>query len=105
MTTSNLIERLKATGCKVAEIAFLKAPTYPAIVYFIDNSGRGDDDKNHIINVKVRLELYTQKIDKEVENLIGKNVLFDVEYESDSTYEDSQKEFIRYYEFSFIEKI
>lgn len=105
MTINDLISRIELTEFMNAEIAFLKTPTYPALIYFIDPSGEGSDDENLINSHKIRLELYQLKIDKAVEEKIQNEVLYDVEYDSDSGYINEEKLFYRYYYFSISEII
>ncbi len=105
MTTIDLLQRLNNTGLSVTEIAFIKTPTYPAVVYFIDPSGEGSDDENLINNYDIRLELYSQSVDKATEKLIEEDVLYDVEYDSVSGYINEQNLYYRFYTFSLSEKI
>lgn len=90
VTVEKLIERAKAVGLPIANMAFEETeespvPQPPYLVYLIPHQKkRGADVKNNIKETDFSLELYTDKfaLDREeLEEIVEEKVLFDVETE------------------------
>lgn len=99
-------EILTAVGVPYKRTRFLKPPKDTYIVYLDDVLRRGADEKNLIKEHSITIEIYSEKIDQEVEEKIEKE--FDnrvAEYQKqDWYYIKSEQLFQLIYEFSYIEK-
>ena len=99
-------EILSAVGVPFKKTRFLKPPKVTYAVYLDDYSRRAADEKNLIKEHDVTIEIYSEKIDEEVEekieNALDQRVL---EYQKqDWYYIKSEQLFQLIYEFSYIEK-
>lgn len=80
-------------------------PAPPFAVYMISpETGRGADYKNLLVERHVRLELYTNKKDAELEAKV-EDILGFVEWEKDEDYIESEEMYMVTYEFDLYEKI
>ena len=61
---------LESVGIPVEEVTHKKGTKLPYIVYNESDNNRGSDDKNLLVERSIRLELYTSKKDREIENKI-----------------------------------
>lgn len=84
MTCESILKTIRTLKIPAAYSHFNKAPSVPFIVYSIPESSRyGADNKNMLMKSTVRIELYTDHKDIQLENKVAD--LFS-EYEID-TYE------------------
>lgn len=88
VTVEKLIERAKAVGLPIANIAFEETeetpvPEPPYLVYLVPHQkNRGADAVNNIKETDFSLELYTDKFDTDresLEEMVEDKVFFDVE--------------------------
>lgn len=94
---------LETTGMKVAEEKFSKPPPFPYIVFSEELNAGGADNKNCIAKRSISIELYSDKINKQAENLI-ETLLNNTEFKRDRTWIDSQTFYQTVYDFDLIEK-
>lgn len=97
---------LETTGMKVAEERFLRPPVLPYIVFLESRTVGGADNKNCIAERTITIELYSDRINYEKEELI-ENLLNEKEMEfiKSRVWIDTEKCFQTLYDFNFIEKI
>lgn len=96
---------LETTGMKAAEECFKNPPPLPYINFTDETRISGADDKNCIADRNISIELYSNKINHEAEQLI-ENLLNEkaISYKRDRTWIDSEKYFQTVYDFELIEK-
>lgn len=97
---------LETLTLKVEEEKFSRAPSLPYIIFTEKRNIVGADLKVCIANRNISVELYSNKIDKEVESNI-ETLLRDksIEYEKYRTWIGSEEYFQTVYDFNLIEKI
>lgn len=92
-------------GAKVEEIVFRKPPKTPYIVYDDEVTKRGSDEKNHIIEHDVVLELYSatkesiESVSKQIDAL-----LFNIEFRAYMEYIKEEQQYMKSFSFQIIEK-
>nr|DAE10136.1 MAG TPA: hypothetical protein [Siphoviridae sp. ctGuJ10] len=92
-------------GVKVEETVFRKPPKTPYIVYDDDVTKRGSDERNHIIEHDVVIELYgatklsIESVSKQIDTL-----LLDIEYRSFMEYIKEEQQYVKTFSFNLIEK-
>lgn len=102
---STIIRRLETLNVPIAYSHFAAAREPPFICYLIpDSRTDGADDLHTIKHNSVAIELYTAQRDFKLENRILK-LFSDVEFDVSSAYIESEKLFVTYFEFEFIEKL
>lgn len=96
----------EAVGLSYKKSRFLKPPNSTYAVYTDDSSSRGSDEKNLIEEHNITIEVYSEKIDEEIEIKIEKELdKRGLEYEKqDWYYIKSEQIFQLIYEFSYIKK-
>lgn len=97
---------LEAVGLSYKKSRFLKPPNSIYAVYTDDSSGRGSDEKNLLTEHNITIEVYSKKINEEMEIKI-ENELDErgIEYKKqDWYYIESEQLFQLIYEFSYIKK-
>lgn len=99
-------EILNAVGVPYKKSRFLKPPRNTYAVYLDDIQRRGADKKNLIKDHNVTIEVYSEKIDENIEILLEKELDNRVlQYEKQDWYFiKSEQLFQLVYEFSYIEK-
>ena len=98
---------LETTGYKVAEIAFTKKTPLPYIIFTDKRNVGGGDLQNNLVVREISVELYSDKINRDVEKAIED--LFDakaVSYEKNRVWIGGADNFFETtYDFSITEKI
>lgn len=95
------------TGLKIKELRYLKTPDPPYNIFIDDETYRGADKRNNIIEHNITIEHYHESIDKSNETIIEK-FLNDEEIHFNKNREWLQEEnmFVTLYELdTFLEKI
>lgn len=94
------------TNMKANEDCFRSPPGFPYLVFIDDTKYTGADNKNYIANRSIRVEMYSDKINKtaeqKVESLLNEKA---VEFKRDRTWIDSQSFFMTVFEFNLVEKL
>lgn len=80
------------------------APEPPFIVWLREEHGRGADHLNNILEIDGSIELYTEDIDLPLEKKIENDVLFDIEYEKEQAYIQSENMWQTSFDFTIVEK-
>lgn len=105
MDIKSLIEK---TGINAKELRFLKAPSYPYIVFTDDILVNGSDDmRKIIIEHTTAIELYTKSINQdEASTKIEEFILNDlnVGFSRRREWIDEESHFLTTYSFTFLEK-
>ncbi len=96
---------LKTTGMNVAEQCFLQPPALPYIVFVEENDISGADSKNCIADRAITIELYSDRINREVEGKV-ETLLNEkeIQYKKERTWVDSERFFQTMYDFNLKEK-
>lgn len=100
-------ELLSQSGIPTKESLFMVAPPYPYQVFFDSQSHGGADGVNCIVEHEIRLELYTEKSDRETECKIER-LLYEcgIEFTTDSReYVKSEDHYQKVYYFTMREKL
>jgi len=97
---------LEITGMKVAENCFFKPPALPYVVFTDDVNMSGADNNNCLVDRNISIEMYSERINKEKENII-ENLLNEksIKFKRSRTWIDSEKFFQTVYDFNIYEKI
>lgn len=97
---------LETTEMKVSENCFLKPPSLPYIIFNDEIKTGGADNKNCLANRVISIEMYSDRINKEKENLI-ETLLNEksIEFKKSRTWIDSEKFFQTVYDFNIYERI
>lgn len=97
---------LETTGMKVAESCFFKPPSLPYVIFNDNTKAGGSDDKNCLADRSITVEMYSDCINKEKENLI-ESLLNEkaIEFKRSRIWIDSEKFFQTVYDFNIYEKI
>ena len=104
----------KGTNLHTAENHFIKPPKLPYLIFNQDKEVRGVSKDNLIIDSDVSVELYTSKIDQELEKKVKKVIIDDIlsvsnnddeiEISQDREYIESGPLHMTSFDFNFIEK-
>lgn len=112
MRADEIIARATALGLPIAENEFRKTketpiPDPPYFIWFEDGKhGTGADNAILFVERKIVLELYTDKTeDKDIEQKIEKQVLYDTEYKKYQALIQNEDLVQTAYEFTVLEKI
>lgn len=91
MKFDEFLERLDAIGIPYAEVEFEdnydeEPPAPPYICYLYMEETRGPDMcPNKLVHIQVALEVYTDHKDEELIKRVEKEVLYDVEYQKETS--------------------
>lgn len=104
MTIMELVAMMKSLDVPTSYLYFKDAPKSDCVVYSYDKSCFGSDESNELFDVNVRIELYTEYKNEELENQVTS--LLDekgIDYEIDgSSYIESEKRLMTVITFSFL---
>lgn len=104
----------KGTNLPTAENHFIKPPKLPYLIFNQDKDVRGVSKDNLIIDSDVSVELYTSKIDPELEKKVKKVIIDDIlsvsnnddeiEISQNREYIESEQMYMTIFDFNLIEK-
>lgn len=104
----------KGTNLPTAENHFIKHPKLPYLIFNQDKDVRGVSKDNLIIDSDVSVELYTSKIDQELEKKVKKVIIDDIlsvsnnddeiEISQNREYIESEQMYMTIFDFNLIEK-
>ena len=111
----DLKKKLKdGMGLPVAENCFISPPKPPYIIFIQDKDIRGVSKDNLIIDSDVLVELYTSKIDEELEEKVREVIIDDIlsvsnnddeiEISQNREYIESEQMYMTTFDFNLIEK-
>lgn len=104
MTLDELVKRLKEAGFDTAYKCFDHPPNIPFVAYLVpDESHWGDDTKNRLKRMSVKLELYTDRKDPKSEQIIEAFLDF-AQFEKLEDYISDEELYMVVYEFDIFEK-
>lgn len=104
MTLDELVKRLKEAGFDTAYKCFDHPPNIPFVAYLVpDESHWGDDTKNRLKRMSVKLELYTDRKDQKSEQIIEAFLDF-AQFEKSEDYISDEELYMVVYEFDIFEK-
>lgn len=104
MTLDELVKRLKEAGFDTAYKCFDHPPNIPFVAYLIPNESHwGDDTKNRLKKMSVKLELYTDRKDQKSEQIIEAFLDF-AQFEKSEDYISDEELYMVVYEFDIFEK-
>lgn len=104
----------KGTNLPTTENHFIKPPELPYLIFNQDKDVRGVSKDNLIIDSDVSVELYTSKIDQELEKKVKKVIIDDIlsvsnnddeiEISQNREYIESEQMYMTAFDFNLIEK-
>lgn len=104
MTLDELVKRLKEAGFDLAYKCFDHPPNIPFVAYLVPNESHwGDDTKNRLKKMSVKLELYTDQ-KAPVSEQIVEDLLNFTHFEKSEDYISDEELYIVVYEFDIFEK-
>lgn len=104
----------KGTNLPTAENHFIKPPKLPYLIFNQNKDVRGISKDNLVIDSDVSVELYTSKIDKELEKKVKEVIIDDIlnvsnnddeiEISQNREYIESEQMYMTVFDFNLIEK-
>ena len=87
------------TGMKIKELRYIKMPDLPYNIYIDDQTIRGSDKKNNIIEHNITFEHYSEKIEEKkiqkIQNFLNLN---EIEYEKNTEWLEEEELFVTVFE-------